>query len=540
MLENDVKTNEIMNQEDNNMKDYEVSREVFKTTLARFEDELYNRDYDYDSYVVEDMLKESIESKQELYNLFSKHPNWDEENLIIHFDSDYDREFYHVAIIDFANWLVDLLIENKIITDENSDIIYKKINFIKGIKEQFFNDSMNIDIEEMNKYNPNYHLRNNMKSSKAIGKICREEGWDKLTTEKFLDNGNKDSYDYEYAKMCDNINPIKITRHTCISLNPIDYLLMSNGDKWKSCHNIDEPGCYSAGTTSYMLDEHSFVFYTIDGNYDGNYYSGQKKIQRQMFGYNDEVFIQSRLYPQAMDCGAEHIYDSIRAIVQKVISDCLGKPNLWIKSKTNVNDIVEQGYSAQCYPDWHQNNPGSVHCSISRLKMRTKEMPKIIMGKNTICISCGNKLDSYTDNINCCSSRYVCNNCGDSITSEDDVYYVDCETYCRDCVVYCERCGEFERERDSEIVRIQRRSFVDEVCYCKNCQDEYSGVCEECGERWDWEDMIHTEDDYNYCPDCCSYFICEECGETYSDNQYNETDDGTCLCDACYDEYKEK
>ena len=47
-------------------------------------------------------------------------------------------------------------------------------------------------------------------------------------------------WNYWRAKVGDAISPNKITRHTIISCNLVDYLTMSFGNSWASCHTIDK------------------------------------------------------------------------------------------------------------------------------------------------------------------------------------------------------------------------------------------------------------------------------------------------------------
>lgn len=498
---------------------------------------LNERNYEYSTYSLFDIVNEWFKQKKDLIELFSKHPNWSQEKLMIQFDSDIERNIDTYQVSIFSNWLEEAAnIPYRNYWHEEHPRERKILNFIREIKEQFFNETMQKNIDEINKLNENFKLRNNMKSSKAIGKICREEGWDKL-----------DGFNKKYADLCDALSPLKIKRHTCISLNPIDYLLMSNGNSWNSCHDIgymdggydDEPGCHSSGTISYMLDKHSFVFYTVDANYNGNEIELEPKIQRQMFGYNDEVLAQLRLYPQSNDYGANQIYTDIREIVQKVIADCLGKPNLWIRSKEDVEDVCSKGSGATCYPDWRKCNPGGQHCSISTHKEREngKENRKIIFGAEPICIDCGRR-HSYNENISCCDDYEICEICGARI-HRDDVIWGGCYgdvAYCEDCCTWCEECERYFP--NDEVQEIDGRYVCDD---CISDGDYYT--CYECGELHHIDDMVTGYDKYGneveYCQDCAyDYtFICDDCGERHhTDNEHYDEETGNYYCKDCYAE----
>ena len=74
-------------------------------------------------------------------------------------------------------------------------------------------------------------------------------------------------------------------------MNPVDFLLMSNGNSWHSCHYIgdypDEAGCFSSGTIAYMMGEDSFIVSVIDKEWPDDNLAFAPKINRQVFGYRD-------------------------------------------------------------------------------------------------------------------------------------------------------------------------------------------------------------------------------------------------------------
>lgn len=512
----------------------EISREIKDEIVEGMAAELYDRNYDFDKYVLSNIVDLSTEKKDYLINLFSNHPNWNSEKLMIQFDTDIERKFQAEEIRNFAYWLKNQLrvfwyFDRKTEEDERK---YLVCDFINSINQQFFDEKMQDKIDMVNSLNPKFKLRNNMKASKAIGKICKEEGWDKL-----------EDYNKKYANLCDALSPLKIRRHTVISLNPIDFLLMSNGNSWDSCHDIGkswDAGCYSSGTISYMLDEHSFVFYTVNADYNGNEIERQPKIQRQVFGYNDEVLAQLRLYPKDNDYGAEQTYTDIREIVQKVIADCLNKPNLWIRSTNNVEEIVKLGYGATCYPDWKNGNPGSKHCSVSTLKDREngKEFRNIIFGAMPICIDCGEE-HSHKENISCCQGNYYeCEICGHRMSENEVCWggtYGDIP-YCSDCCTYCEECDNYYPNDD--VQEIDGRYICDH-CISSSC---YYYTCEACGEIHHEDYVYFTENGDCYCEDCVdeNTFECNECGCRFI-NKYKIVDeDGNEYCTDCYDEIMEE
>ena len=496
-----------------------------------FMEELDNRDYDYKWDAIDTIFNEWFKRKKNLINLLSKHPNWDASNFMVHFDEDYSRKIDFNVSYKFIEWL-----------DRNTDItkhyvesvpdswlsfnIYLYNEMERLCRNQYIPDDENL--EWLNKFNEDWRFRPGMKCTKVMGQICRTYGWDKLP-----------DYNKEYAKFCDALSPIKVTRHTCISVNPVDYLLMSNGNSWKSCHYIgddmNDHGCYSSGTISYMLDEHSMIFYTVGADFDDVDISREPKIQRQVFGYNDYQLTQSRLYPQHNDYGANEIYTEIRNTVQKVIADCLEKPNLWVKRKVS-NTITGSG--ATCYPDYSCQ---SDVCSTSILKEKVDvadSLQPIVFGAPPICISCG-ETHSDTSRINHCGSGYVCSCCGDPIYDEEDVEWVNDEPYCRNCLYYCEYCEEYHLESDGCWIN----HGSEWICYdCLHNSGDFI-YCEECGDYHNDYDCTYVDSEDKYvCDDCISrkYVECAECGGLFKKEKMIEQVHPkygyiTYFCKECYE-----
>ena len=247
----------------------------------------------------------------------------------------------------------------------------------------------------VNRALPNIKAVSGQKTSRVVNKICKHLGYDK-----------HEEYNRKFAAYSDAINPLSIVRHTVISLNPIDYLTMSFGNSWASCHTIDKlnrrncdnsyQGCNSSGTMSYMLDGTSAVYYTVSKDYEGKEYYFQDKITRQMFFYGEDKLIQGRLYPQGED-GATDKYTQVRNIVQKVYADILGIPNLWKLTK-GTSEASKYIYShGTHYRDYNHFSS----CTLSIIQ-DSENGNSIDVGADPICIECGCR-HQIEENINCCS-----------------------------------------------------------------------------------------------------------------------------------------
>lgn len=520
-----------------------ITSEEKQEILINMEKLLDEYDYNYTTEALNKIIDTWAKQKADLIALFKKHPNYVKGKFLIVFNSNWNREINEAAVYNFSRWIY----ENKSIIEENfpeyvKDAIIREeggtsldfnhqayfyltryINFLcvnyKLISKQFLDE---YTANYFNEIDPPMHFSAGQKMSRAINKICTWLGIDKLP-----------DYNKEFAKFADAINPLKIVRHTIISINPIDYLTMSFGNSWASCHTIDKKntrkmpnsyeGQYSSGTISYMLDEVSMVFYTVSADYNGNDYFFQDKINRNMFHYGKDKLVQGRVYPQCNDNNADGIYKNIREIVQKVIADCAEIPNYWI-TKKRPDEICKYVISdGTNYPDYQYFD----NCCISFPKDNFNG-ESIIIGHDPICIECGDT-HSVSENINCCSNQeYECYACGCYI-DEDEVIEIDGNYYCHDCAGYCDCCGQYST---SEFTYID-----DEDRYiCEDCLDTYYIYCECCDEYVNREYNATQIYDGSYVCDNCldeHYRYCNECGKWYPIEELHD-DGNNRYCNDCW------
>lgn len=494
-------------------------------------------DYNYSTYALDNIIDEWASNKAGLIEAFKRHPNYVEGKFMIAFNHDYERSFDTKAIRGFSNWIRDYI--HLCINDipscikersENGDNIpYTLLAFLVSLDYHVTERTVTEELAETIKdVIPEVKPHIGERASRLINKICVYLGISKLP-----------NYNREYAKFADGLSPMVIKRHTILSVNPLDYLTMSFGNSWASCHTIDKnnkrnmpdnySGCYSSGTISYMLDSASMVFYTVDAQYGGDDFWTQPKINRQMFHWGAEKLVQGRLYPQDND-DDNSAYAPYRNIVQQIISTIFDFPNLWTLSRGTEaasRYICSEGTHYKDYA--HYSN-----CTLSK-KSGNDNNKCFTVGHAPICIECGSEHDTE-ENINCCAEGYFCEDCGRRITNEDDVYWVGDRPYCCDCVTYCDRCEEWERNEDATYIECEDR-YV-----CSSCLEDYYTRCDECGEYFPSDDVTYVESaECDVCSNCLEYKFtrCDECGEYFENDDIRYDDDGNALCDECYEE-KEK
>ena len=422
----------------------------YEKIIADVEECLDKHEWYYRDSQVRKTVDRWLEAKGGVINLLRKHPGWDEDALAVVFDYDSIREVniltYQVSIDE----LIRIMRLNNYdpITIENFYYITSK----HSVCCQFVT-------EEMRQHFAKYDIKTvvGTKASKVLGRYFRSIALDKL-----------EGYNHHYAMLADSLNPLSIKRFSLLSVHPCDYLNMSQGTGWDSCHNIDD-GCYMVGTLSYMTDECSMIFYTVDKSYSGNsnYFWNEPKINRQVYAYHHNALLQSRLYP---NCNDVDNYDNFRNAVQKIFADVLDMPNYWTLTK-GWNNLRDKGVctydGAKHYPDYEYNE---YNANLSVL--RGKETEEFYIGSPAYCIDCGEQL-TQSEKLNCCG-RYECEECGEYA---DDIM-VGGKHYCSDCVTECADCGYYHVNSDMlEVNRSGRHVMI-----CESCANHHYISCEICGE----------------------------------------------------------
>ena len=608
---------------------YKLTNEEKATLRQEIIDLLLEYDYEPTKYGVDAIIDEWVRNKGWMIELFKKHPNYNGKFQIV-FDADYDRTVNKDLIHDFACYLnrvaeATYKLEKQFGCFTYSEVrkIYERLNEIVGCmrtikyhnkyqdvlvngrtmeslakekdewygtlcemmpsvtikgskgydKEKYeifqnlkylsydviFYNTDNLATEhfaaEINRLFPNVKAVAGQKVSRIINKLCKMLGIDK-----------DPDYNREFAKYADAINPLAIKRHTILSVHPVDYLTMSFGNSWASCHTIDKEnkrntpgehyrGCYSSGTLSYALDNSSFVFYTVSKEYTGNEYELQDKINRNMFHIGEDKLIQGRVYPQSTD-GESGIYRKIREIAQKVIADCLGVPNMW----TNVKGTGECNSVNYSYGTHYRDYESYSDCNVSYLKGDGDEAPnkkRIIIGHDPICPACGDTHE-YAECVECecCyEDRHECYNCG-CHADEEDMYEIDGRWYCCDCSFYCEYHN--RREPNDEGYN-HVRNYGDVCNDALDAGDFYT--CERCGDIYEINDPCHpeieTSDGASYCSIRCAerddyrlandgiwypgdeVYLCEHCNEYVHVSKWNDELECCCVCAATIESIEE-
>lgn len=418
-----------------------------------------------------------------------------------------------------------------------------------------------------------------MKWSRFIGLLGRLSGVDRIVdieTKSWVENGTYHERQYDagwngkFAEFADGINPFTVKRHTIISTNPVDYTFSSNGTSWVSCHHLCREeldksgsyrGMYSGGCDGYMTDNSTVVMYMIDEAYDGNEFMFVPKERRCLFHIGEDKMIQGRVYPDGRDGGELGASKQMRTIMQAVLADCLGVPNLWKVEEGTSSIYGHQVTEGRNYQDYcHYND-----CTISFLKGNNTDYVirpvKIKIGHKTICPVCGtehsrenwvycydheyyyNKRDTdnsqyMVDHIDGSEGGETCARCGayidpDSAIQDEDTgnYYCDSDCASEDGVYWCNNVDGYHSDY------VYYDDYHEEYFYDRN--DDH--ICTEDGLTF-MDSETASDAGYVYCDDIDGWvreddaYYCNECDRWVTRENWDSDHE---MCTECVENLEE-
>lgn len=599
----DEKRNEIINR---------IGKEIY-----RMFDDVAEANGNADRGFCREAAYSCVNAKREIIDLLSNHPKWDEDNLRVHFTSDYTRPVDNGAAGSSLNRL-GIIIEQHADPENrwrfkseylSEPGLYVSVNpnplltLARILQEYpfycYLADDLRVSKSTENVIKgilPDARIHEGTKSTRAVIGLLRQYGWEDALRGKNVTN--KDIVNpqtgevmrtvevdelararEQYNNYADQMNELKVTRHTVISVNPMDFLRMSYGNSWGSCHYIatnghwysSESGCYSAGCWSYAYDTETIIFYTVDEGVDESDLTYADKYTRQLYFWNGKALMPSRVYP-ANDNTDSPVYKENRAIMEQVIADCNGHGNMWKKLPYTSEECGIDSYGHH-YPDYEYHRYPIFAQSFLVEDASDEDMTdfcRFRIGSNRpICVCCGNELDDNDYPV--CSScedgrRFVCECCENEYRYEDDGVWVDDRWVCNSCINenyvwddlderyirqdesvhviglgytherncecnsridYCDHCGEYYFDEDM--------TEIDGEYWCSECVENHAATCSRCGELLPADDMLEKEDGEYVCRDCVEddEYICD-CCHTLHKGQPAETIGALKYCDTCY------
>lgn len=540
--------------------------EIKELAVQNYKELLNEYGYEYNEIALGTTVNQWYNSKENLRSILSKSQYWDEEmQAIVLKEKTIMRSFNEEGVIDFGNWM------RKVLSGDDAPLkqfISDQIIGILMASHMEFGDNI-IHLEWTKNQLPENifdhipELREGQKWSRYIGQLCKSWGVNTITdiqTEIYQDSNTgelhkrqKDyGYNHHFALLGDSCNPLAIKHKTFVlSLNLLDYLTMSFGHDWASCHSIDKSntrdcngnysGQYSAGTLSYGLDDVTMIAYITDElnpnrgrNIHHHYgsdvpYWKRDKEHRAVVSWGEDKLYFGRTYPDDRDNGDASIAGQIREIVQQIFAECLGVSNIWVTKKgtENTSNYVGANEGNCAYDDWACYDK----CSISFLKTNgTLNTNMIYVGTYPICPTCGHTHEN-SDSIQCedCSSGFdaTCPWCGDGFVEEDGVYVEPAErTFC------CSTCASdagWHIDHYGNWIHINDAIWISDTSEWYPADDDDIALCEDDGCWHLKNDCYYDEHEDEWYSPSYDGVVCYD--GTWYHNEDTATAEGYVWCD---------
>lgn len=439
-------------------------------------------------------------------------------------------------------------------TDKLNSTIFKRSNdadLTCNVIDSLYNDCLDINAVEIfeNKLSIDRgNFKKGTKASKYLASMRKEAmelqsiGQDYI--EKFIDN-----YNIAFSML---LNALKNMGKIGLSINPMDFILVSaHTNGWKSCHNI-ENGCYRMGGISYMLDDTSVVGYAYEkaSPLSDSYFNSDEEMPLKL--WRAMVFLSpngrhhgiiSRQYPSE-----KTIYSyAMRELVAELMANICGvAPNYVTKSYSGMSikqtEIFDSEHAATVgrNSDYNYVDPITSHVLLNHFKDSVASKFRIAIGNSNIpCAECGsmrncNEEESGSGYLMCeeCDNRGTrCHDCGERCSTD---YYYDEEYYCESCYdenfSHCDCCGTTVYREDICEIRTSRYCAV---YVCSDCRDEHYHYCDRCEEYHESVEAVDVNGFTEYwCDSCVSddAYTCEECGRLFTEVEEIE---GDYYCEDC-------
>ena len=379
-------------------------------------------------------------NKKNLLEMFKKHPNFNPETLQITLrykekrpinTSAINQEYYSL----FRKWH-NSRVKDILDIKNNFDYAAHKLNIKNNYNYRAYFDcldsitdilnySINYFTEEkvcddlaeaLNLLNPNLKIRGGTKTSRVLRKI--------FETYKF---NMIEGFEHSYAIIADALSPSSVEKVFILSLNPLDFLTMSNGFNWSTCYSLQPKenedgyvyqGKHKAGVLSTLTDNASIIAYTLSNDYGVDNWK-QPKLNREMLFYQNGLIKMLRIYPKSNDNNM-WVYDYYEENIRKLFIEMTG--DTYANGNGHSIKITTLGDN-YLYPDWmHYYSRGlkpTNYCGDS----------EIIIENNPHCMICGNPKKSFDSEdeyatMNCyfCYKKYYSNRSDDYDDDNDNDY----------------------------------------------------------------------------------------------------------------------
>ena len=334
-----------------------------------------------------------------------------------------------------------------------------------------------------------------------------------------------------------------------VSIAPSDYLLMSEGNSWDSCHRLrtrarDNGGEYLTGPFSLAQDSSTIVCYKLsDTPHTLNGLVYPTRTWRSL-AYVD-IYNRSAMFSRHYPHTNHHNGKASRSLIMNLIADHHGIEGKWVKSPGYGNTEPNAfEYTSYFYDDARRNDDyDRIYSSICILKDNGAS-PSCSYGEIVKCFHCGDALGRPSSLLcgDCRETLYTqCRGCSGSFPKERIKMHNN-TALCLDCysrhIITCEHC---EQEMNSSTVFSARDETGRIFKICASCMEDYFVFCNSCNIAVHNELAKRTSNSNNpYCVQCVlennNLGTCDRCGQLHSHPGVGMFCDHNFNCNDCPEE----
>lgn len=340
-------------------------------------------------------LAEWVDAKQRIYDVLKHHPNWNPDTLAVETVIVKRRVFNRAYIRESLNRLLSYIqdVDNSILDSFKQQLFLLKFlnapNISKGTVLLY---DHRVELGTLNEWLALQKPVVGQKTTRYIRSVLV----------KANHNPDVGETNRPFLNLCDLFSETEAEFKFILSINPCDYITMSNGNSWDSCHNLDG-GCYRRGTLSYMNDSTSLISYVLPMDWEERngidsahqhptVISHALKYFRRviMWGVNQHYVMQSRIYPGE---DSDEFATEYTNTVIKIISDAYAAAGISCGDFQHPSNNSWRDYFCReepaHYPDYMY---AEYDLQTDPLEVSVKRNAPI--GGTNYCLACGEEFDT--------------------------------------------------------------------------------------------------------------------------------------------------
>ena len=340
----------------------------------------------------------------------------------------------------------------------------------------------------------------------------------------------------DFSQLINTIKTTKKKQTVVLSCALEDFISMSYGNSWHSCHNLGSD--YGQGCIAYAMSSNVLIAYV-----ENEHEEYLKNWRQVIYCDSDTGFaIGSRQYPSI----SESLTKGARNLWQKTYNKFYNDKDttdgfIFSKSSSGLAKYLDTDNDF-AYVDIVKLGEHDSRIEGHVWSTYVKDNGKNVMNvcpSDIVCLDCGNLHDEQeNDSVTCyeCDTEKTTCECCERRVDEDNCEWVNsehgyvCERCLREEFDYCDYCEEYHRDYDGRFVQ-----SVDDFV-CDGCLDYHFEYCEDCEEYFESDEMYSVNGGDKYvCKHCIDdYHYCDDCGEHFSNEHIVEVDNGsTTVCKDC-------